>query len=235
MGACISSSNSVSEAIENKTEQDSLVSSVSQEHKDSCNSNNELEIYEASRTLNMETAKYDILLSSRWYVGEIKQDEAQEYFVKVISPSWMNLDVPTNSKLKCDVDYGFLKLAPLHTHTLKHILFKTPFNVSRIKPQQALYWHSQQLSKPYLVVITNRIIHKYDINDQKWVRNPHPIPSWITLFSSCIDKQYDKLYIFCPWTFCVFDLNTEKWNFIHQHKCLRHDYDSKHKLPAIEA
>ena len=73
--------------------------------------------------------------------------------------------------------------------------------------------------------MNERKIYKYDLMERKWYEMQQELPSWITYFSIHIDE--DKLYTFCPWTFTVFDLETNKWNFIKQYHF--DAYDTKPK------
>ena len=94
--------------------------------------------------------------------------------------------------------------------------WETPVKTNSVC-QQLLYWYSKIQSKPYLILIHSSTIYKYDIYKKSWTKIIDQLPHKLQSSKSFIDKKYNKLYMFSPWTFCVFDLNINKWNYIKQH------------------
>ena len=104
-----------------------------------------------------------------------------------------------------------VKFAPLHTHTIVYDCFQSPFCINHLDPNHTFFY------KRNLIIIMGHNIYKYHVKTKQWSYLQHGLPSWITYFRAYIDVEYHKLFILCSCTFCVFDLEHNKWNFIQQY------------------
>ena len=107
---------------------------------------------------------------------------------------------------------------------INYSVFSIPLENEYGKNKKQIFRYYQKAkSKEYLIMMNNRCIYKYDVQDKNWITVVDKIPKCITNFKADIDEEKNKLFILCPQTFAVFDLETNKWKMVHQYNKLYHD------------
>ena len=114
-----------------------------------------------------------------------------------------------------------IRFAPLHQYTTQMMTFSTTYNVMDTK-----CYYCKEEEKTYLIsscVFTDdngvhcKSLCKYDLSNGECIRLTtlqNDPSNFIKSYKISIDDINDKLYLLFNTAFCVFDLNTNKWNYI---------------------
>ena len=183
------------------------------------------------------THDVDIFYCGKWYQGQVRKTSQLRNTIQFNIPcklrqQWITLILvhyATFDELQKDFGKKYSYIThygrkvqfgeyDVHKITHKDIIssLALPHKICKI-----FYYHSQVINTSYLIMLNQRTIHKYDIDQQRW-NKVHEIPSFIdnlsTLnFKSCTDPSSGKLYLLSTKLFCIFDLEHFKWNLIRYH------------------
>lgn len=173
------------------------------------------------------TVEKDIHIKDLWHFGVVEHDGATGRIrYKITSQlygSWVQLpnsyfdNWPIRNQMNyTDILFNHITFAEIHSYTIKHEIIDIPFTTNALYHRQSLYWYSQKQNKPYLIVMNDNEVYKYDIINKTVSELHHQISYKIDQINANAAIYNNQLYIVNSSTVCVLHLETDEISLLQQ-------------------